>query len=323
MLNSYISISRNKLFVWSSTLVLLLLMVGHILYFESFSRAVLKNDFSAKQFHFIEKHGDQIRVAAIGTSHTDDGLEDDSRDFFNYGRSSTWYPQVSYAKVSHMLKYAPNLKVLLLEVDHISVLGYDHTIHTSMPDNHLYVLKHVNESLYDEKRAEMNNGETPFLLSLQADVAPVIHRKYFQSYLVGQGKKKEEVSHWEKLTSKEKMESAKKRTHAYRIDSPSSVDQAVRDYYTKAITKAREHGVKVYLIFYPQTKEYLAEINEKNNKEVDNFVLGLSKEKGIKVVDYRQYFELQEEFFENQDHLNKEGSKLLTEKVMEVIQNDL
>ena len=75
MLNSYISISKNRLFVWTFIFALLLFIVLHVIYFEKFSRIVLKNDFSAKQFQLIKNNGSQFKVAAIGTSHTDNGLE--------------------------------------------------------------------------------------------------------------------------------------------------------------------------------------------------------------------------------------------------------
>ena len=322
MLSSYISISRNKLFVWSFSVVLFLAIILHVMYFEKFSRYVLKNDHSAKIFHFVEKEGENIKIAAIGTSHTMDALKIDADYFFNYARPSTWYPQVAYAKVSHLLKCASNLKVLLLEVDHISILGYDHLLHTTEPDQYLYLLKHVSEALYEEERITYDNKST-FLLSLQADVAPIIHRKYFQSYLTGRGKKKEKVSPWVTLTSKEKIESAKKRTHSYRIDTASPIDKSVHDYYVKAISEAKKKGVKVYLLFNPQTKEYLAEINEKNNIKVDDFVSDLAKKENVKVLDYRYYFAEDESYFENQDHVNKKGSEVLTREVMKAIKNDL
>ena len=147
------------------------------------------------------------------------------------------------------------------------------------------------------------------LLSLQSDVAPVIHRKYFQNYLIGREKKKEDINIWKKLTSKEKIESAKKRVHASRLDSSLKIDQAVRDYYNKAIDKARKKGIKIYLIYFPQTKEYLSEINEENNLRVDEFVSTLAKEKNVTILDYRHYFEANESFFENQDHINTRGSE--------------
>lgn len=323
MLNSYISISKNKLFVWSAILVLLLLMLSHILYFETFSRQVLKNDRSAKIFHSIQKEGDKIKVSAIGTSHTGDSMKIEGDFFYNYARSSTWYPQVAYAKVSHLLKYAPNMKVLLLEVDHISILGYDHLLHTTDPDQYLYLLKNVHKSLDETTRLNTDNAKSDFFLSLQADVAPVIHRKYFQSFLMGRGKKKKEVSPWATLTSKEKIASAKKRTRSYRIDTPSNIDQAVRDYYVKAIGEAKKKGVKVYLLFNPQSKEYFAQIHKENNIKVDRFVSELAKKENVKVLDYRHYFASDESFFENQDHVNKKGSEVLSREVMKLIQNDL
>ncbi len=325
MLNSYILISKNKFFVFSFAFSLILLIVLHVTYFEKFSYDVLKNDLSKKRFHFIQEDGKSIKISAIGTSHTMDSLNSDIDSFFNYARPSSWYPQVAYAKVSHLLKYAPNLKVLLLEVDHISILGYNHMVNTTMPEQHLYLLKNVNKSLYKENKLYNNDEKSIFLLSLQADVAPVIHRKFFQDYLVRRGKKRtpKEVSQWITLTSKEKIESAKKRTHSYSIDIPSNIDKAVRDYYYKAIREARKKEVKVYLLFNPQTKEYFDQINEENNLKVNHFVSDLAKEKNVKVLDYRYYFKSDESFFKNQDHINKKGSKILTQEVMQMIQNNL
>lgn len=323
MSNSYISISKHKLFVLSAICVLIAVTVLHIAYFEKFSREALKNDLAAKNFNFIKEHGDSIKFSAIGTSHTADALRSNEGFFFNYGRSSTWYPQVSYAKASHLLQYARDLKVLLLEVDHISILGYDPAIHLEMPEQYLYLLKHVDESLYETSKSNTYTKKSSFLLSLQVDVAPVIHRKFFQAYLLGHGKPHKVESSWANLTEKEKVKSVKKRIASYRLDSTLKIDHSVYDYYNKAITKAKEHGVKVYLIFYPQTREYLSAINKENNIKVDDFVSQLSREKGISILDYRHYFESNASRFANQDHLNKNASKVLTEEVMQVIQNYL
>ena len=301
--------------------ILSLFIFVHVVYFEIFSREVVKNDLSKKKFQLIQKEGASIKVSAIGTSHTADSLKMNEEYFFNYARSGTWYPQVAYAKVSHLLKYASNLKVLLLEVDHISLLGYNHLLYSQEPDQYLYLLKHVNESLYEEERIAAYNNKSTFLLSLQEDVAPVIHRKYFQSYLMGRGRK-QEVSIWATLTAKEKILRAKKRTRSYRIDTPSKIDKAVRDYYVKAISEAKKKGVKVYLLFNPQTKEYLSEINEENNIKVDDFVFTLARKENVKILDYRHYFAADESLFLNQDHVNERGSEVLTKEVMRVIKND-
>lgn len=322
MLNSYISISKNRLFVWSMVLILLLAIVIHMLFFENFSRYVLKNDRSLKTFEHIKKEGKHIKIAVIGTSHTGDSMQLSEPYFFNYARSGTWNPMVAYAKVSHLLAYAPNLKVLVLEVDHISLLAYDSTLHNVTPEQYLYLLKHVEKPLYEINRLHVEDGTTTWLLSLQADVAAVIHRKYLQSYLMGRGKKKEKVSAWSTLTPKEKIQSAKKRTHSYRIDTASKVDNAVYDYYLKAIREAKRKGVKVYLLFNPQTKEYFDQINVKNHKIVDDFVSVLANEENVTVLDYRHYFAEDDSFFENQDHVNKKGAKVLMQDVMRVIGNE-
>ena len=301
--------------------VLFLFISAHVVYFEIFSRRILKNDLSAKKFHYIEENGESISVAAIGTSHTEDSIKLNKKYFYNYAHFTTWNPMVAYAKFSHLLEHSLNLKVIILEVDHISLLAYDGTLHTTVPEQYLYLLKHVKKPLYEKNKLQENGEQFPWLVSLHSDVAPVIHRKYLQNYLTGRDKKKE-VSVWETLTPKEKMLRAKKRTHAYRIDSSSKIDKSVHDYYVKAIREAKKKGLKVYLLFNPQTKEYLAEINEENNIKVDDFVFGLARKEKVKILDYRHYFAENESFFENQDHVNKKGSEVLTKEVMKVIKND-
>ncbi|WP_428357430.1 hypothetical protein [Methyloprofundus sp.] len=77
------------------------------------------------------------------------------------------------------------------------------------------------------------------------------------------------------------------------------------------------------MVFNPQTKEYLAEINEENNIKVNDFVYNLAKAKNVTVLDYHHYFKEDESFFVNQDHINKKGSKVLGQEVLQVIKNDL
>jgi len=49
----------------------------------------------------------------------------------------------------------------------------------------------------------------------------------------------------------------------------------------------------------------------------------LATKENVSILDYRHYFEADESFFENQDHVNKKGSEVLGGEVMKVIQNDL
>ncbi len=329
MLNSYTLISKNKLFVWSLTVVLTLLLAFHIFYFEKFSYDVLKKeDLSAKRFLSIKNQGDNIKVSAIGTSHTGSALYMDRSFFFNYGRATTWYPQVAYAKVSHLLQYATNLKVLLLEVDHIDILYYNHLRDINTPRKYDYLLNHVNKPLNEGKRYNSNAKKSIFLLSLQKNVSPGIHRKYLQEYIKKKVKQKKvkqkkQVIPWATLSSKEKVLKAKRRILEYGLENPLVIDSAVCDYYRKAIRAAKKKGVKVYLIFYPQTQEYLEGIHEKNNLKVDNFVFDLANDENISVLDYRHYFISDESSFSNQDHVNGKGGKALTQEVLKVIKDDI
>jgi len=314
ILNFYILTFKNKFFVLTILFILSFLIILHITYFENFSHYVLKNDRSAKIFNFIKDNGRNIKIAAIGTSHTANGLTSKEETFFNYGAPSTWYPQVAYAKATHLLDYASNLKILLLEVDHISVLRYTHLLDTQMPEQYLYLLKHVNEP-FNEKIVYTNTSKKHILLSLQSDIAPVLHRKLFQNYLRNRGEKKTETNSWLTLTSKEKREKAKKRIHSYYLDTPSKIDGDTLSYYNRIIQKAQTQNVQVYLIYYPQTIEYLSQINDKNNIIVENFVNELCKKYNIKKLDFRYFFENNESSFANQDHITKKASFIIFKEI--------
>lgn len=316
MLNFYTLISKNKLYTYIIVCSLTLFILSHLIYFENFSRNVVKNDFSAKKFNFIKDNGDLIEVAAIGTSHTYDAFITNTKSyFFNYGRPLSWYPHVAYAKSSHLMKYLSNLKVILLEVDHINIFAYDSKINTSMPDKHLYLLKNATELLYEKVNNENTTNDKPFLLSLQPDVAPVIHRKYIQELMLQNGNKKDIELNWEKLSLTEKQESAKKRLQSYSLDKPLKIDKAVYEYYLKTISKAQKLGIKIYLVFYPQTKEYLEGINEANNLQLNKFIKKLLKFDNVNLLDYRYYFKNKQSSFANQDHVNKKGSKILLDEI--------
>ena len=47
------------------------------------------------------------------------------------------------------------------------------------------------------------------------------------------------------------------------------------------------------------------------------------KKNNVNVLDYRHYFESNESYFENQDHINNRGAEVLTQEVIRVIKNDL
>jgi len=314
MLNFYISISKYRIFTISIVLLLSLLMGFHFIYFEYFSKKTLQNDMETRNFKYIEKNGSSIKFASIGTSHTGDALKINDNSYYNYGGSDGWYPQVMYAKFVHLLKNAPNLKVLFLEVDHISILTYDYKIHNEMPKQYLYLLQHVDETL-DETIKLKENENNLYFISMRENVAPVIHRKFIQNYLVNSGKKDIE-SQWSVKTEIEKMNSAKKRIESYKLNYTLSMDKLVIQYFNKVIEESKKHDIQLYLVFYPQTKEYLSQINETNNLLVEDFVTSLSKKENLILLDYRNIFKEHSEYFANQDHLNDIGAKHFTNKLI-------
>lgn len=317
MLNFYILIFNNKFKVFILTIILFLttFMLIHIFSFEKFSRTLLKNDISKKRFDYVKKHGSKIEIAAIGTSHTDNGLIGNI-NLFNYGRMSTYFPQVAYSKAFHLMEYSPNLKALLLEIDHIDVFAYSSDSDLLMPDNHKYLLKNTTNLLYN---TDIKTTKEPIFKSLQEDMAPVIHRKLIQEYLISSGEPKSKSIQWHKLLQNEKNNIAKKRVSSYNLDTVLNIDDSIYDYYNKTIENAIKKDINIFLILYPQTEEYLNEINNNNNIKLDEFISSLSSKKRVVLLDYRHIFKMKPIYFENQDHLNTKGAKVFTK----IIQNDL
>jgi len=322
MLSSYILTFKHKSYVIGIILVLSTFIMIHMTFFENFSRYIVKNEKSVKLFKFIKNSSKKIEVVSIGTSHTGDALHYQKKIFFNYGASSTWYPEVAYAKASHVLKYVKNLKVLLLEVDHISVLSYDSTLHPSLPNKFFYLLTNVENRLIEDSNHNITK-DSNFMVSLKSNVAPVIHRKLIQEYLLHRGKQKEKINHWADLLKQNRINSAKKRVESYRLNEILTIDPLTKEYYRKIITEAKKKNIEVYLIYYPQTKEYLDAIKSENNLILNTFVHKLAEDYQIKVLDYRHIFENNISMFANQDHINQKASVSFTQKVFKDIKMDI
>jgi len=307
-----------KAFSTCSVLLLLCLLIAHMAYFEYYARVVLlAEDVGTRKYHEIEGLGEQLKVVAIGTSHTEKGLVSQNKEFYNYGRMMTWYPQVAGAKVKHVLDISPNLKTLILEVDHLDVLKYNHHQHTRLPKNHTYLLQ-------EEGVIPMDQTDFFMFLSLQNDVAPVIHKKLLATLEYRSQHKliKSQVNMWTRLTNEEKESKAVKRVKSQLLNIPRRVDENVDAYYQTAIAQALTKGIKVYLILYPQTKEYFQAIHPSNHKTLMNYIHKLKKNYNIKLLDYRNLFSEQEGYFMNQDHLSQIGSESLSAVLFQELQYD-
>jgi len=322
MLNFYTLTFKSSCFVKVIMTMLVMMIVAHVMFFESFARNnIFTEDFSARQYLKLKKMGNQIKVVAIGTSHIQHGVIIDSRSFFNYGRMFTWYPQVALAKVKHAFYSSKNLTALILEVDPLCLFKYDHNRHKQMPGNHAYLLSHI------LNKHEIDNSNDLVFVSLMEDVAPAIHKKYFE-YVLKKNIEKRKMAKkttgrhaittaWMKLTDSEKKEKAMKRAKGQLLSFPRIIDNETDHYYREAITLATKRNVHVYLLITPQTKEYMASIHPTNNRLLESYVNKLSVFNNVTVLDYRKLFEHQEYMFGDQDHLNVRGAKELGKRVFD------
>lgn len=102
----------------------------------------------------------------------------------------------------------------------------------------------------------------------------------------------------------------------------SLIDDLSFKYFIKMISLAKQNDINIIFVRYPLPSQYLEELKTKGIfiDEFDNTVLR-EIEKNIEndpvVLDYRNYFANNLDYFSDTNHLNYEGSKELSKKIFE------
>jgi len=104
------------------------------------------------------------------------------------------------------------------------------------------------------------------------------------------------------------------------LSKESYFDPAIRVYFEKIFSLCQSHGVKVYLVRIPMSKEFFEEetkivSEEKLYREVE--AIAAKYPVYLKTLDYHDLFFDHPEYFFDPDHLNVKGSDLFTEKLSE------
>ncbi|MDX8394432.1 MAG: hypothetical protein R8K21_07615, partial [Mariprofundales bacterium] len=68
------------------------------------------------------------------------------------------------------------------------------------------------------------------------------------------------------------------------------IDIYIKSYYESTIKLALIKKVNVFIILYPQSKEYFEEILFQNNIILESFINQLAKNPNVYILDYRNLF---------------------------------
>lgn len=93
------------------------------------------------------------------------------------------------------------------------------------------------------------------------------------------------------------------------------------EYLLKIIDLCSKKNIRLYLINTPVSNEYFSKIPEKFINHYYNIVKKLKFTKNVKILDYHNY-QLPQNCFRDADHLNSNGAKIFSEKIVSEI-NDL
>jgi hypothetical protein len=91
-------------------------------------------------------------------------------------------------------------------------------------------------------------------------------------------------------------------------------------YFMKIVDLCTEKNIQLYLINAPLSNEYFSEIPETFINHYHNIVKKLKSNKNIKILDYHNY-QLPKNCFRDADHLNSNGAKIFSEKIVSEINN--
>ena len=89
----------------------------------------------------------------------------------------------------------------------------------------------------------------------------------------------------------------------------------------KIVNLCNEKNIQLYLINAPVSNEYFSKIPEKFINHYCSIVKKLKSNKNVKILNYHDY-QLPKNYFRNADHLNSNGAKIISEKIISEI-NDL
>lgn len=99
-----------------------------------------------------------------------------------------------------------------------------------------------------------------------------------------------------------------------------AIHEGLLEYYEKIIRLAQQHGISVIIVKYPQSGEWVSSVNKEFDAEFNRRVSDLSAKHHVKILDYRNLYANNPEYFFNPDHLNVGGAIRFSKLIMKDIE---
>lgn len=275
-------------------------------------------------------------IAVIGTSHLLRGV----RYFNNLPvvlilAGAYTVPPVMYYKLKRAIEKIPSLKILYLEADyHLFFNGQEYQRKNGIPRWAAF----FDDQAIQEFGPLYGAPKQGQLYFIQDDVAPILLKRILREAYIAAFHEKDKSSasmlgknlcdqrtwqensiqlkdylqfqefQWNTWSAEQRESSAINRITTFGLVKGARINNQMMDAYRRTIELAREHHLRVVLVRMPLAEIYRANIPKEVVDQVDAYLQGLVGEFGLQMFDFRSAFDGHGEWFDNQDHLNKEGS---------------
>lgn len=293
--------------VFAVVLIIVILLVNavYVKYILS-QRSMFRQDVEYNRF---KMNNSEASIIFLGDSHAEDGIRSGYiQDAFNYGMNSENYIK-NYYKLKKVVETDNfTIRCVAIEIDPQS-FSTAHYTKTAIMQYKAYYSRFMT---FDE------------IVKVRNDSPAAV---WFEIYLpfIGQG-----TDFWnvfllkpkavpEKIVNPDRQrlsevlaEKSKSAVFRYYADQ-DRVGSIPVDYYTRIIEYAKDNNIKIILLKYPQSKEYLDLMEQRNlsNRAYYADILNITQAaigNDFKVADYQGIFFSDPEYFSDPDHLNENGA---------------
>ena len=250
--------------------------------------------------------GDSHPANAVNTSYFDNS--------FNFAELSESYDQ-TYFKFRKSVKDNPNLKVVVIPLEFYSFSDY-------RANKYVYVWYWLKYLGYED--LSKITGKSKLNLYIGTKI-PVLGNGIELFRLFGQQDTTKIINGWHTNTGNWTAVENKNHVASERIKvqfkNKYDIDAELFYYFLKIIDLAHENDIKVVIVKYPLSPEYISEIEktpfsiESYYMTVDNFV---SQKENVLILDYHDFY-TDSKLFANQDHLNINGANVFSKELSERI----
>ena len=260
--------------------------IVYSLYFKNYENV----DLNYKTYLLADSHGTQLIK------------KDSINSFYNFSAPSDSYNDMLH-KLEYLIKYS-SIKTLIITVDDHTLSKYRETKNNE--DRSIYFKNNDDiKGFYKLFKKKYINRYFPLLSPKGRDI---VEMYFFKD------KKKKNYKNWINISKKSRTERCKIRIdYQFQTKEKSKIlSQSLQEIIKLCV----DNNIRIYGVMFPLVSEYLKEQGDKTYGAKELF-----KTRSIKILDFKKSYIEREDYFFNEDHLNKIGGAVLSKEIFKNIKS--